>query len=978
MQKDGIEQQVMQLQNDLNNFRKIIEEQGKTISRYSQEQESMKSNMQSYLCEIDKLKQENQNLKIHVETITNSHASDNNRHLLSQNSLSLNEIDARNSLKSRPPANLKNTSVNLDEQSRAENSKLGISKTHANFNEGVDRNGLLSQAPRVIGPNVGKMAKVQFDSAKIVDHESRGPQADIHDRSSPSKNGPLNVPGRTYTPEGQKRFLDVKSTHHTIGNIRKQRSESISARLNPSSFLKTIKYNEYLSRLANEEKSQKIKFLTEICNSGEKDPPSESQICVQNRLKAKTQQRKDINTSEHSELSRTVGHTFFKEELQSLKSNSESFAKNLISELDVVEKANINGPHKTNPQFKVGETLGSALPKTKFSMPHRKSLEKKDISFSYVSRSEEESGKSKIEAPIFKSSSPVKSQLPETVNLQKIYEDFLIVGCQKAALAKNIADKEINFSILFDLYTLDPKDPNNQNNEILKFMIPFTQKIKSVKIKNSIAKLNETLFQDDASSKNFEFFSISLNSSIGSEGSNEGYKNTQKYFKNGDLELLKETNSGLCFYYYCAKVEDYFIGPQLPGQSNTDHIEVHFFPKYFIVKSLYPFSGFFHTVLQQILSLTKRRRIERFVECIKNGKVDASALERVDCHGMAELELAAIMPLFEKLDQYSMSNNFEETLRLKLPNVSFNYTLPSMKNCSFAEAEFGFSRVLSQFAYEEFLFIYFSLLLEKTVVFVSEDMSSLSACISAFVCLMKPFKWPFPIIYSLPEDCLVMLGSPIPLLVGMNLPADVVINEVIPEHEKKTRADANSNIYVFIDQNLFFYDFESFDTMLIPQYDEFIEKLDSIYKKSFCQRPSNYFKLHKRKVGKSTATYLKKQNTTKMKEKLVNIDRTAQKKALEKSQIDRLRQSSLVRSGDDFQIFYFFRYFFNSFIISKLPHDRNISQFGKETKIREIDVNFFSTNPSDVEFLESFMKTQAFMYYIEHDFYGISNPNIDK
>jgi hypothetical protein len=28
--------------------------------------------------------------------------------------------------------------------------------------------------------------------------------------------------------------------------------------------------------------------------------------------------------------------------------------------------------------------------------------------------------------------------------------------------------------------------------------------------------------------------------------------------------------------------------------------------------------------------------------------------------------------------------------------------------------------------------------------------------------------------------------------------------------------------------------------------------------------------------------------------------------------------------------------------------------------------------------LEQFMKTQSFMYYIENDFYGISNPTHDK
>lgn len=72
-------------------------------------------------------------------------------------------------------------------------------------------------------------------------------------------------------------------------------------------------------------------------------------------------------------------------------------------------------------------------------------------------------------------------------------------------------------------------------------------------------------------------------------------------------------------------------------------------------------------------------------------------------------------------------------------------------------------------------------MLENSVVFVSKNSKLLSASMYyyyivlykfhnyysiTFYSLLKPFKWPHPIIINLPENLIAILDSPIPILIG--------------------------------------------------------------------------------------------------------------------------------------------------------------------------------------------------------------------
>lgn len=64
---------------------------------------------------------------------------------------------------------------------------------------------------------------------------------------------------------------------------------------------------------------------------------------------------------------------------------------------------------------------------------------------------------------------------------------------------------------------------------------------------------------------------------------------------------------------------------------------------------------------------------------------------------------------------------------------------------------------------------------------------------------MIPFTWVYPIIYNLPEDCLIMINSPIPIIIGLNMTSEFVMKNVI-----KTSENLNEKIFVFLDEKLLY------------------------------------------------------------------------------------------------------------------------------------------------------------------------------
>lgn len=96
------------------------------------------------------------------------------------------------------------------------------------------------------------------------------------------------------------------------------------------------------------------------------------------------------------------------------------------------------------------------------------------------------------------------------------------------------------------------------------------------------------------------------------------------------------------------------------------------------------------------------------------------------------------------------------------------FLIPSEIDCCFLEVESSFVQCFSVVPFEDLIFLLTSLLLETPLIINSEHQGLLGATLLTLVGLMKPFKWPYPIVFSLHLDMSELVSSPTPIIVGLN------------------------------------------------------------------------------------------------------------------------------------------------------------------------------------------------------------------
>lgn len=115
-------------------------------------------------------------------------------------------------------------------------------------------------------------------------------------------------------------------------------------------------------------------------------------------------------------------------------------------------------------------------------------------------------------------------------------------------------------------------------------------------------------------------------------------------------------------------------------------------------------------------------------------------------------------------------------------NEHFIYFVPNREQARYIECDWNTAMTLSNFDEEDFTLLFLGLLAEHSMVFVSANASLLSATLLLFHSLLKPFKWPHPMVFNLPEKFLHLLDSPFPTLVGLNADREFVLETAqLPE-----------------------------------------------------------------------------------------------------------------------------------------------------------------------------------------------------
>ena len=109
-------------------------------------------------------------------------------------------------------------------------------------------------------------------------------------------------------------------------------------------------------------------------------------------------------------------------------------------------------------------------------------------------------------------------------------------------------------------------------------------------------------------------------------------------------------------------------------------------------------------------------------------------------------------------------------------NEKITYSIPNKEYARYIEADWNSSIVLSNLDEEIFSLIFLAILSEYSIVFVSHNSALLSCTLLIFHALLKPFKYPHPLIFNLPENIMHILDSPFPILVGINQDRDFILD----------------------------------------------------------------------------------------------------------------------------------------------------------------------------------------------------------
>lgn len=564
-------------------------------------------------------------------------------------------------------------------------------------------------------------------------------------------------------------------------------------------------------------------------------------------------------------------------------------------------------------------------------------------------------------------SSIIDPKNAESIGLNKSYEDMYIFGCDKSKISDFAVDNELEISTLFSLYSPNDEATRQTLLRLSKFVLPFGRKFRIAKVKNLFPKVQEALFTSKGPF-DFSFFSLHGDESSGFKLTKKQEEFVAKHF---GFDILKDTNPNRFYYYYCVRVEDYFVPPPKEG-ARADLVELYFYPKAFIIKTLYPLTRLFQDFLTDAMFELRQRRLAQFQQAKEGARVNVERLAASDGQAVLESEVAFMVEAISQLDQLTVTNNYNEKFAFSIfPKTPFTYTLPTSDLTPYCECETSFDYVFRTFPFDEFLFIFFSILNEKTVVFVSENLFAISSCISTFLALIRPLKWEFPVVYSLPDDCLLLLGSPIPILVGLNLPSFHVVNDILPEFKNVTVSSSSNSVYVFLDEGLYFYDFERYDEIVLPSAGDWVERLEKVYQKSFNPKASAHFRTRKVVKNKSSVNVLKATNPTRMRDEISKLESTMIDWTTQRQVSDKLIDCLAGKRSNDYSVFWSVYQMMNSLIFSKL---RNASPnaLPKSADLSAGDVSFFGvSHAGDVEFLQRLFKTQTFNYYLDSEIFGI-------
>jgi hypothetical protein len=143
------------------------------------------------------------------------------------------------------------------------------------------------------------------------------------------------------------------------------------------------------------------------------------------------------------------------------------------------------------------------------------------------------------------------------------------------------------------------------------------------------------------------------------------------------------------------------------------------------------------------------------------------------------------------------------------------------KRLSDVDVRWAVAILIQHLISDDFLWLIFAIAQEKSIVFVSGNPGTASACVLGLHCLLRPLKWPNLMVPLVPSSLMELLEAPIPILAG--------VNYIYPNK----RNELDSIIWVMLDEKNIGKRIIKFsngeDEVVIPAWPEGVRRVKTLY-----------------------------------------------------------------------------------------------------------------------------------------------------
>ncbi|KAL4442912.1 hypothetical protein ABPG74_010801 [Tetrahymena malaccensis] len=353
----------------------------------------------------------------------------------------------------------------------------------------------------------------------------------------------------------------------------------------------------------------------------------------------------------------------------------------------------------------------------------------------------------------------------EYVSKNNLIENFFILSANQTQIKERVmTTNEVQTVKAETIYSYPKLNEQTRQIEetIHQLSFPYGVFIKQKQKTSSQSDLLQILMHDKNNMTSDQFvFTIKTNQSY------EKYDNSSKNSISTQKDIVDVANPNNLLYCICVQQKTFidFKDPKQSSKNQKQKLKKEF---YYEVESVYcivtkfPHIQFYLEVIENILSMVKVYKSQKLYS-VNPYEMDLFYYKNLQ----PEIEAKLTTLLHTKIPQFN-------TGRFSLPKSEFDQKQPilSMQNaeyCQYLECQWGLSDSLKKFKdTKTFVKLYISLLLERSVVFVSMSRSVLSQFILLFHSILKPLKWPHAMITTLPKSLFDYLHSPTPIIIGIN------------------------------------------------------------------------------------------------------------------------------------------------------------------------------------------------------------------